>query len=385
MDIKKALWGDLDVTNILKKIKNRSYIRITSNMFTKNTSDSKSQLLVEYDDKTEIINEGDIFFFRRDVVLGSIESNVSVFKTDEIQKSILNNDPIEENLHVITVVSNPAQFKRRYELAIQFMNRMNSEKNVILYVVELAYGNQLHKITDSNNPRHLQLRCDIPLWHKENLINIGVRKLLPADWKAMAWIDADIEFEDPNWAIHALKILNGTRDIVQLFTIVADMQKSTDDGVGLHRSRGSRLEISGVVSRSAHGYAFACSRKAFDKMGGLYDYGIIGGGDSIIISIHDEPNNIVYSESMFNTILDFRSRSSSLKFGYVPGVIYHFFHGTKVTRNYISRHFILKDNNYSPLEHMKYNNDGLLVPTDSCPEKILEKINEYFFIRNDDV
>ena len=49
--------------------------------------------------------------------------------------------------------------------------------------------------TNANNKKHLQLNTNnIPLWHKENMINIGIRKLLPNNWKAVAWIDADIEF-----------------------------------------------------------------------------------------------------------------------------------------------------------------------------------------------
>lgn len=382
MIIKKGLWGDIDVTDKLNKIKNRSYILVKGPMFP-NTEETKKQLIVEYEDVTDVINEGDIFFFRRDVVLDSIEMNVSVFKTDEIRKAIETNDPIEENLHVITVLSNPAQFKRRYELAIQFINRMNSEKNVILYVVELTYGNQHHKVTDSTNPRHLQLRCDIPLWHKENLINIGVRKLLPPDWKAMAWIDADIEFEDPHWAINTLKVLNGTRDIVQLFSILNDMRKKYEEGMSISRSRFSKLEISNQED-GVNGFAWACSRKAYDQLGGLYDYAIIGGADSIISHLDTQIKNNKYSDNMFETITNYNNRSIGLKMGYIPGTIYHYFHGDRMTRMYDIRHNILKNNNYSPLEHLYYREDGLLIPTETCPQKLLELINSYFFSRNDD-
>ena len=127
----------------------------------------------------------------------------------EIRRAIIHNLPIEENLHVIAVFSNPCEWKQRYQLTKEFIERMQYEKNVILYVVELAYGSQQHVVTDHENPRHLQLRCQIPLWHKENMINIGVKKLLPPDWKAFSWIDSDIEFEDANWAGNALRVLNG--------------------------------------------------------------------------------------------------------------------------------------------------------------------------------
>jgi len=91
---------------------------------------------------------------------------------------------------------------------------MEEEEDIILYIVELAYGNQKYYITDENNKNHLRIQTDIPLWHKENMINIGVKKLFPNNWKAFAWIDSDIEFENNTWAIDTLKILNGYKDIV---------------------------------------------------------------------------------------------------------------------------------------------------------------------------
>jgi len=57
------------------------------------------------------------------------------------------------------------------------------------------------------------------------MVNLGVTKLLPNNWKAFAWIDADIEFESNSWAIDTLKILNGCKDIVQIFSHCIDMEK----------------------------------------------------------------------------------------------------------------------------------------------------------------
>ena len=105
---------------------------------------------------------------------------------------IINNKPIEENLHVIMVISNPCNFRRRIVLAKEFITRMEFEENIELYIVELAYNNEPYYVTEENNKNHLQLRTKTLLWHKENMINLGIKKLLPSDWKAVAWIDADI-------------------------------------------------------------------------------------------------------------------------------------------------------------------------------------------------
>ena len=133
--------------------------------------------------------------------------------TTDVKTAILRNEKIEDTLHVIAVVSNPCNFKIRYKLTNEFIKRMLKEPDVTLYVVELVYGDQEFAITSADNPRHLQLRGDTPLWHKENMINLGVRHLLPASWKAFAWIDADVEFESAHWAADTLKLLNtGDKD-----------------------------------------------------------------------------------------------------------------------------------------------------------------------------
>ena len=157
-----------------------------------------------------VINENEIDFIQ-------YEQNI-------IKTSIKNNEPIEDKLHVIIVISNPCQYAKRYILAKEFIKRIEmDETNVNLYIVELAYDKQKYYLTSSTNKNHLQLCSNKPIWHKESMINVGVSKLLPVNWKAMAWIDADIEFESPTWALDTLKILNGSMDIVQLFSHAVDM------------------------------------------------------------------------------------------------------------------------------------------------------------------
>ena len=119
-------------------------------------------------------------------VINSIEIDNIEYKTNDIKDAIKNNIPIEEKLNMIICVSNPVQFASRYILAKKFIKTIEEEEqNVILYIVELAYdlpGKKPQKffITEKDNPRHLQLRTNTPpIWHKENLLNIGINKLFP--------------------------------------------------------------------------------------------------------------------------------------------------------------------------------------------------------------
>ena len=166
---------------------------------------------------------------------GSVKNNEPVnitditvnYKSNDIKYAILNNVPIEAKLNVIIVISNPCLYKKRYILLNEFVKRIEEEEdNVNLFVVELVYGNQKFMVTDKNNKNHLQLTTTTPIWHKENMVNLGVKYLLPKDWKAFAWIDADVEFDNVTWATDTLKILNGYKDIVQIFSHAVDMDKN---------------------------------------------------------------------------------------------------------------------------------------------------------------
>jgi hypothetical protein len=219
---------------------------------------------------------------------------------------------------------------------------MEDEEDVILYIVEMTYGKQKFYITDSKNPRHLQINTDVPLWHKENMINIGVKKLLPHDWKAFAWIDADIEFENNTWASDTLKILNGCKDIVQLFSHCIDMNKN-ELSMSVFNSFGyqytKKYPYCGHGINFWHpGYAWACTRKAYEKIGGLYQLSILGSGDhnmtfSLLNNCLKSLNPSV-SENYKKSILKYQEKMRHLRAGYVPGVIMHHYHGSKINRRY---------------------------------------------------
>jgi len=325
-------------------------------------------------------------------IINGIEIDIDKLSINEIKLAIYNNEKIDNKLHVITVISNPCQYARRYILAREFIKRMENEKDIILYVVELAYNNQKFYVTEENNKNHLQLRTDTPLWHKENMINIGVAKLLPKNWKAMAWIDSDIEFENINWASDVLKILNGSKDIVQLFSHCIDMDKDTN-AMSIFPSFCYQFcknhTYGGIGINMWHpGYGWACNRKTFERMGGLYEFGILGSGDHCMafsfINNSLKCVNVDVSNDYKQSIKDFENKSKNLRLGYVPGIILHYYHGSKKNRQYSERWKILVKHNYSPLKHITKNSDGLLIPSESCPKELLSDILQYFFERNED-
>jgi hypothetical protein len=224
------------------------------------------------------------------------------------------------------------------------------------------------------------------------MINIGIRKLLPANWKAVAWIDADIEFESPTWALDTLKILNGSKDIVQLFSHCVDMNKH-GEAMNVFPSFGfqytKQLPYSKKPVNFWHpGYAWACTRKTYDRIGGLYEDAILGSGDNIMaLSIIQKAKyaiNEQYSEEYRNSIFEYEKKTKLLRIGYVPGLIRHYYHGSKKNRNYGNRWKILVDNEYNPTTHITRDENGIIIPTNECPKELLTGIVDYFKSRNDD-
>jgi hypothetical protein len=267
-----------------------------------------------------------------------------------------------------------------------------------LYTVELIYGATAEfVVTDSTNPCHLQLRTVEPaLWHKENMINMGIATLLPPDWKAMAWIDTDIEFDSPTWVSDTLKILNDGggegADIVQLFSHCVDMD-AHQCTMNVFNSAGfqfTKRVPHGTGKHQWHpGYAWACTRTFYDRMGGIYERAILGSGDNItMMSLIGHGLRAIPADSTpgyLASVQRLQDRIYGAKFSYVPGIIRHHYHGTKENRQYTERWKILAGHGYDPDTFVEKNPGGLLVPVLGVfPPKLATDIMEYFIARKED-
>lgn len=326
-------------------------------------------------------------------IINGVEIDNIDYKQNDIKHAIANNDPIEDKLNVIIVISNPCLYSKRYILLKEFVKRFEEEETrVRLFIVEMVYGNQRFIVTNKHDKTHLQLRTETPIWHKENMINLGVKHLLPPDYKAFAWIDADVEFENTNWATDTLKVLNGAKDVVQLFSHCVDMSKEKTamtifNSFGYCFTKQHKYSTKGLDYWHP-GYAWAITRKAYERIGGLYDKGILGSGDNFMalsfIGKCQHVLNYAYTEDYKNSVLEYQVCSSKLRLGYVPGVIRHHYHGTKANRRYTERWCILIKHLFSPVLHLTYDQNGVLVPTENFPAEFKTDIFNYFVERKED-
>jgi hypothetical protein len=273
-------------------------------------------------------------------------------------------------LHVVTPVSNPVRYHSRYRLYRQFEQHMLANPNVRLITVELAFGDRAFEVTEAGNPRHVQLRTDDELWHKENMVNLGISRL-PADWEYAAWIDADIQFVNPHWAAETIHQLQHHK-VVQLFQDAIDLGP-TGNVLQAHKgfawsyvSGAKPSYVSGKYPFWHPGYAWAATKEAIDAMGGLIDWAILGAADHhmALAWIGEAKRSMPggMSQSYRDGIMLFQDRCErhiGRDIGFVEGTILHGWHGRKVDRKYGERWDILIQNGFDPRLHLKRDHQGL--------------------------
>ncbi len=320
-------------------------------------------------------------------------------------------EPVSAQLYVVTSITNPERYYSRYKLFRAF-EKMVEEAGAILYTIELAFRDRHHEVTSFENPHHIQLRSPAQMWHKENLLNIAMQRL-PADAEYIAWIDADIAFARPDWVVETIHQLQHFQ-IVQMFSHAQDVSPNHDLGNGrilskpqqsflcswatgetlpdyLRGGPGGQSYGSYPAGQLWHtGYAWAARRSAINDLGGLGDIGLLGSGDhhmaaaligKVANTIHGKmhPNFLKY----WARWQDRAEKHIKRNIGYVPGLILHYWHGSKVSRRYVDRWKILVEEKYDPELDLSYDFQGVLQLTDRNI-RLRDRVREYFRVRDED-
>lgn len=300
----------------------------------------------------------------------------------QIENAINHHELVSDStLHVVSVISNTQRFHSRYRIFRDWVKKMEATPNVKLYVVEIAFGDRHFEVTDKNNPAHLQLRTNYELWHKENMINLGVRHLLPRDWKYVAWIDGDVSFNNPNWALETIQQLQHVH-VIQPWSECVDL--GPKGNVMRTHTSFSNLISHGIIPhapadgnyyepvsgfKAGHpGYAWACTRYFWENAEGLLDFAILGSADmnmawGLIGKINKSYHGRL-SDGFKRMCSDWQRRSYRItngQLGYVPGMIQHEFHGPKKSRFYKERAQVLVDHKFDPMVDLRRNTQGLWI------------------------
>lgn len=283
----------------------------------------------------------------------------------------------DSTLHVIGVIQNPVRYQSRYRLFHQWAKEMCATPNVKLHVVEAVYKDR-HPECSSGvldyNYHSVQTHSEI--WLKENLINIGVKNLLPRDWKYMAWVDCDVHFRNPSWALNSIHQLQHY-NIIQPWQSASDLDfhgnvQNTWTSFGSLCAKGSPMykdKSKGHLGYTyAHtGYAWACTRYFHENVQKLPDWNIVGAGDHMAawscLNMVDKTMPTQISQGYRAMCEDWQRRAHYAcggLVGFTPGRIEHHWHGSKVKRQYWSRWDILTKNHYDPYHDIAYDSQGVL-------------------------
>lgn len=101
-------------------------------------------------------------------------------------RTIMPSDELRKKLAFVTAVSNPARYRRRYELYHKFAKHIREDLKHRLVTVECQMGDRPFYLTSPVDRDHVQVRAKSELWHKEQLLNIGISRL-PAEVEYICW------------------------------------------------------------------------------------------------------------------------------------------------------------------------------------------------------
>lgn len=301
----------------------------------------------------------------------------------------------DNRLFVVCMISNPCRYKSRYRLYEKFAAYMETIPEVELYTVEVAFGDRGHEVT-TDSPNHLQLRTRDELWHKENALNLGLRHLLPRDWKYACVVDCDIEFLNKDWAQEVLMQLQH-HPVVQPFETAVDLGPR-NNALQIHTSfakmicTGEKRQTKpGDPYRFGHpGFCLAFTRRWFEQVGGLMDFPILGSADHHMllscIGQVEETIPINIHPNYRKLALEWQERcrkATQGNLGFVEGSLTHFWHGPKAKRFYRERWGILLQHNFDPLNDIHYDDQGLWALNNNKPG-LKADLMRYFRSRSED-
>lgn len=282
-------------------------------------------------------------------------------------------------LAALTCFYNPCGYRN---LANNYWRFRQELQGVELFTAELSFDGRFMV------PDALQFRGTARnvMWQKERLLNILIDRL-PARFDAVAWIDADLLFRNPNWAAEAYAKL-AEFPVVQLFERVEDL-----DAFGHVRavecgwSKWSETADPNIAIRRPGG-AWAARRDALAA--GLDDMHVLGGSDAMMLSAWQgdwRPTLTQYmSRGWKLAYLQWAARAYRLvqnRIGYCSGDVVHLYHGSRPKRKYVERWAYLKEYGFDPTQDLAHDWNGLW-RWNSEKVEMHQKVANYFRERDED-
>ena len=321
------------------------------------------------------------------------------------------------------------------------------QQHLPLLAVELVRVGQPFQLFPEDADILIQITHDHVLWQKEALLNIALR-YLPSCCRKVCWLDSDIIFKNENW-VHTLsqqlnkdRVIQIAQDVMYLNEELAsqvilgiehpwnlvnntlfaskEVMKRNNPKYGQWLAKRTEMPLIQTIptsiklykdnfehfSNGKWGFGWAAHLSDLRKMGGFYDYCIVGGGDTILYNAFLHHNLYQsfrerFPSSMLSQVQQYINKSYQIfqkKVNYLPCSIYHLWHGNYKNRNYFQRHDLLKEGNFRPTQDVKHDYKGCLVwnwnhlktltpSVQNIKRKLIQNVEEYLSNRcqDDDV
>jgi hypothetical protein len=289
----------------------------------------------------------------------------------------------------ITTFFNPAGYANKLENLRRF-RESSKRQGLRLMVVELAFGDAPFEVPADSANIIIRRRTNSVMWQKERLLNIGLSFLPPAE--TVAWIDADIVFENEDWIAHAERLLQQFK-VVQLFDVAALLDpagevEQVQNGTAYEKELAQKQVIGGHS-----GFAWAARAEILRKHG-FYDKDIAGSGDFTMAcamwNLWEEWGGLKWRELFFTPehLADIDRWGKSFyedvrgNVSYVPGKAFHLWHGRQEDRDYLNRYIGVKNEGYDPATDIRIAENGCWEWASDKPE-LHRYVKQYFDARKE--
>lgn len=302
---------------------------------------------------------------------------------------------MNDKLYVVLPYFNFVGYKSSERNLNIFLKNFKSYCNAELIIVE-GFMDENFQLEDLSSQvgKHIKVRMHDVLWVKENLINIGFSSL--GDWQYGCWIDRDIQFANPDWALESVEKLKNY-DIIQPFSeciyLGSNFNISSENNE-YFKSGGHdhiisfckwfsdpKMQKKPNTVRHA-GHAWCINRNFYDIIGGIFDKCIVGGGDGFLSQAIGRNFGGLNHRLFGGAYFDYCQKMDRAKVSYLDGLIMHNYHGQIKERNYIVRLGIFNKRGFNIEKDLEYNN-GVLCLSESG-KKFEKEIRNYFISRNED-
>lgn len=304
----------------------------------------------------------------------------------------------KNKIGLLTCYFNPCNYISRYNNLCKFSNLIKNDY-IDLHIVESFDENTKIRIKkDFKNV--ISVKNNSWYWKKENLLNIGIKKLLKTkDYDHIICIDSDISFIENNWTETLMETAK-KYNFFQIFDTAsipitdtyAETKKSSANYI---RNISHEQNLIDLLKRSGEpGFGFGYSTDILNQRL-LYENAIVGTGDFLNLigmSYCKNFKDIIKNDRFFKNLTDSflddyccwckkRNTNELEPIGFASLNLKSFYHGNIIDRKYIKREDILKTEKFDPVKHLKKKHNGTLEihhPT------LQSKIKKYMISRKED-